>query len=726
MNYYIIKLIMKKLFITLLTSFTIICGVVILYLFYPSNFFTFDNKIRDMYFLARGEVLASDDIVIVDIDERSLNELGQWPWQRFKVAKILENLTLAGVGIIGFDIVFAESDNSSPRNIASLIGINRDDLIDYDEILGEMIANTPTILGFVFEVEQKNLDEEKLEDIFINLPAIFIEKNLKENFLITPKRAILNIDILQDNSYSSGFFNALPDSDGVVRSVPLLMKYKNEIYPSLSFEMLRVALDSQKVILNYGAVGIESAEVGDLNIPLDRFGRLFINYRGGKKSFKYISAKDIYNNNFNKKDIEGKFVLIGTSAQGLLDLRTTPYDSRFPGVEIHANIIDNILNQNFIYQPSWVEAIDLINIIALSLIVAIILSFANPIFMLLISILTIFGLFYSTYYILFEYGIILNVIFPLISLTLIIFTTNIISFFLESKQKELIKSKFAKKVSPAVVEDLLKHSDDSILEGREKEVTIFFSDIRGFTSISEKMGSPKALIKVLNQYMNPMVDIIVHCGGTVDKFIGDAIMAYWNAPLNIQNHQDRALNASILQIKALKKLNKILKRENKPEINIGIGLNTGIATVGEMGSSGRSDYTLIGDSVNLGSRLEGLNKPYGTQLLISESTKVGLKEKYIIRDLDLVRVKGKLEPVKIFEVIDFGEAKDELKDELNLYHQALKLYRDANFKKALDIFEALFLKKVNNKIYQLYTDRCKHFIENPPEKFDGVFTFKTK
>jgi adenylate cyclase len=259
----------------------------------------------------------------------------------------------------------------------------------------------------------------------------------------------------------------------------------------------------------------------------------------------------------------------------------------------------------------------------------------------------------------------------------------------------------------------------------DKEVTVFFSDVRSFTSISEKLGSPDKLIALMNDYMTPMVDIIMKEKGTIDKFIGDAIMAYWNAPKDLLNHQDHAVRASLNQLKTLAKLNETIEPKYGVSLDIGIGLNTGVAVVGEMGSSGRSDYTIIGDPVNLGSRLEGLCKPYGVRLIISEFTKNGLQDDYVIRELDLVRVKGKELPVGIYEVLDFGPATPEQQSMLDAYNQALGLYKDAQFAQALEGFKALNEKEPHT-VYSIYIERCEHFIQEPPEDFDGVFTHTSK
>ncbi|NWF67069.1 MAG: adenylate/guanylate cyclase domain-containing protein [Campylobacterales bacterium] len=715
----------KKIVINYLIALFIIVFTIFLYLNYYNNFANFGNKIRDLMFVERGVQQASSDIVIVDIDEKSLAKIGQWPWSRDILAQMVYNLAESGAGVIGFDIVFAESDNSSPKKIADKYDIPSENLPNYDEIFAQAVANTPTILGYVFDFDNPtNFDKEKLPQI----PAIVIEKNKKsDDFILTSKGIVQNLDILQDNSYSSGFFNVIPDNDGVSRSVPLVIKYKDYIYPSLGLEMIRAALGVKKITINYSELGIENVQLGDLTIPTDRFGRLFINYKGPKKTYKYLSAVDIIDKNFDKSFVEGKYILIGTSASGLLDLRVSPFDTAFVGVEVHANMIDNILNQDFIYRPLWAEAVDFAIIIAVVFVLTTVLIFTSPLIASISSISLLVILYYIYRHLLFHEGLVFNMIFPLLAFMFTLILNLISNYFFETKQKELIKAKFAKKVSPSVMEDLIKNPDELSMEGKEKFITIFFSDIRDFTTLSEAMGSPKALIELLNEYMTPMVDIIIEHKGTVDKFIGDAIMAYWNAPNDLPNHEDFAVSAAIKQIHALKDLNVKLKNEKKPPIDIGIGINSGLSTVGEMGSFGRSDYTVIGDPVNLASRLEGLNKPYGSHIIISEFTKANLKNDYIIRDLDLVRVKGKKEPVNIFQVLDFGVADDKLKEFIDIYHEALKFYRSSNFTESKELFEQLLKDDESAKtLYSVYIDRCNHYIENPPVDFDGVFTFTTK
>lgn len=715
----------KKFSIYFILSLSLSIFLSAIYIFFPSLPDSLDNRLRDYLFTIRGELPHNQNVVIVDIDETSIKSLGQWPWSRDKLAKILENLTLANVGIVGLDIVFAEEDRTSPHKILQNLKIYKKDVPNYDLEFANIVENSPVILGYQFDLVKKDNANAKVPQI----PAIFIEKDKPQDksYLIEAYNTILNIPQIQDRAYSSGFFNNIPDDTGIIRSVPLVISYDDTIYPSLALEVIRVINNTQKVVVQYDENGISNIVLDDISIPTDRYGRMLINFRGAERSFKYISAIDIYNNSFDKSEIDGKIVLIGTSAAGLFDLRATPFDSIFPGVEVHANIIDNILMQDFIYKASWLDGANILIIFVLSIIVVMLTTYttfwANPIIFISFSNSYLF----LVYNLLFDYGIVLNILFPIATVLIASIMTTLFDYFYNIKKEEAIKAKFASKVSKNVMDDILKNIDKNEFSAKSKEVTIFFSDIRGFTNISEKLDA-KELISFLNRYMQPMSEIIIKYQGTIDKFIGDAIMAYWNAPIDIKNHCDLALKASLEQLEVLEKLNVELQKENLPKIDIGIGLNTGTVIVGEMGSSLRSDYTVIGDTINLGSRVESLCKYYDSKLNISNFTKDKLQEEYIFRFLDLVKVKGKNEPVEIWQVLGKGEAKESLKEELDLYHKAIEFYKNSDFLNALEIFESLENNenKTNKNIYKIYITRCKEFIKTPPKNFDGVYEHTTK
>jgi len=692
------------------------------YLFLPEYFQSLDSRVRDFYFKIRGNEKVSDSVIIVDIDEKSMKALGQWPWERDKFAQILVNLTNAGSGIIGLDIVFSEPDKTSPSYLNKKLNLHLKNVPDYDLILAQTIQQTPTILGYVFDFENANDIEAP------QIPAVFIQKHKKYGeFLPQAKGVLPNFEPIQKAAYSSGFMNNIPDNSGIIRSVPLLISYDMQIYPSLAFEMYRIASGVNQVVLDYDAAGISSIKMGKEDIRCDRFGRLYVNFRGGFKTFRYISAIDVYKNNFDKNIFDGKFVLIGTSAYGLMDLRSTPMDNIVAGVEIHANVIENLLFHDMLYKPSWIELIDLMLIIVTTAVVIFILSRFSLIYILISYFGLVTFITYLNYYMLFHEHIIVNVIFPLLSVVFSLISVLGINYMFESRQKELIKRSFSKKVSKQVMEDLLKNPDRADLSSREVEATIYFSDIRSFTTISETLSSPKRIVDFLNYYMDEMVKVIEKNSGTIDKFIGDAVMAYWNAPLTIENHADKAVQSALVQIEMRDTLNIEIHQKYNFDVDYGIGINSGNVVVGEVGSSGRSDYTIIGDAVNLASRLEGLCKAYKVRLVISEFTKEKLTKEYIIQLLDIVKVKGKHKPVRIYEVLAEGKLEDnqEKYEELALYKQAHDAYMEAKFEEALELFNMLY-KRYDKYLYQLYAQRSSHLLEQNIKDFDGVFEFKTK
>ena len=750
---------MKKFFIYFVLSLTVAMLSISMYVFVPSYFETFDNKLRDMLFVNRGPIETTGNVVIIDIDEKSLNEMGQFPWSRNDVAEMVYNLAANGVGAIGFDIMFPEEDRSSPSKMINDMGL--DDIVpdeykvDYDEVFASMVSQTPTILGYTFDF---NNNPQYIDKNAPNVAGLFTQKGIGEyEYLLQPAGVITNLPIIQDNSYSSGFFNATPDSDGVIRSVPLGMKYDFSVYPSLALELIRAVNQVNKVVVNYDELGVLNFKVGELEIPTDMYGRIAVNFRGPSFTFPYISAVDVIKNRFDPKEIEGKLVLVGTSAAGLMDMRNIPFDAIYPGVEVHANVIDNILKGDFLYIPSEAVAYNAVIILLISIIVVMIIGYSGAMALPVIIAVLGFSFIYFINYMLFEQGVILTLFYPLFALVFGALASVIVNYFLETRLKNLIKGKFASKVSPQVMEDIIKRAanGDNAFIAKEHEITVTFSDVRNFTNISEAAGNAHVLIQFLNEYMDEMTQIIMKYEGTVDKFIGDAIMSYWNAPVVVDNHVEKAVDATLEQIHAVTPLNVKVKADDrfKPicdmaaksgaePIEIGIGINVGNATIGEMGSSGRSDYTAIGDPINLGARLESLCKYYNSMCNISNHVKDRIpNDKYIFRFLDLVTVKGQSVPSEIWQIVDYSQlpkqwkgdplykvSKERLLEEIEYYHTAIEAYKDARFEEALVIFKDLesWPDKTNKNIYKMYIERCEHYIEEPPVDFNGVFAHKTK
>ncbi len=746
---HVFKRAIKRVFLYFVVAFSISSVAFFINTFYYDYIDPFDKKLQDYMFKFRGVIKHDNNVVIVDIDEKSLNELGQWPWPRDKVSKILENLTSANVGVIGLDIVFAEKDQSSPAKVLKDLGMQNIKAPDFDHILEQMVKNTPTILGYQFVFDDKKFAKKDE----LNIPGTIFEKGNADakEILSAASGIVLNYRKLQEMGYSSGFFNIIPDNTGVVRSVPMVIKYNDRLFSSLAFEVLRASAGIKNVYVNYDEAGITDVQMGDYKIPTDRHGNFMVNFRGPNHTFKYYSAVDIFNGDFEEKEFESKVVLIGTTAAGLYDMRTIAFESVYPGVEIHANIIDNILTGDFLHFPSWVEGANILILYLVPLIAVLLIAYVSFWIKPVVVVSMILSIYYGGYYYLFTDGIVINVFLPIITVFIASAVTIFVEYWFELRQQKMIKNKFAAKVSKDVMDNLLQNPQNNVFMAMQKEVTVFFSDVRNFTNISESMPDARTLIEFMNDYMDPMTEIIIEQKGTVDKFIGDAIMAYWNAPLDVENHADKAVIATLNQLYKVKELNeKVMKderfkntvkmcmRKDLPIIEIGIGINTGEVIVGEMGSSKRSDYTIIGDAVNLGSRLESLCKFYGSKCNISNFTKEQLKGDYIYRFLDVVTVKGQSKPVEIWQIIDFDKddnvsslydvSREKLNYELFEYHKAIELYKNTKFKEALMIFKRLedFKEKTNKKIYEIYIQRCENYIINPPDDFDGVFRHNSK
>jgi len=688
------------------------------YLFTPQTFFSLDSKLRDFMFTLRGELPKSDSVVIIDIDNKSLKEIGQWPWSRNTIAQLITKLSDAHVGVIGLDMVFAEKDRSSPHLLKKKYPHISQELPNYDKILAHTFTTSPVVGGYIFT------DEETGETNTPLIPAVFIQKGLhKSTYLKEVNSIILNTPVLQESLYSSGFFITKKNDGGVVRSVPLIYKYKGIIYPSLALEMLRIYSASNKVEIIGDDNGVEHIKFGDYTIPTESSGEFIINFRGPKKHFKYISASDILSNNFNPKEIENKFILLGTSAPGLKDLRYIPYDSTFPGVEVHANIIDNILQKDFIQRPFVANLYDIIIIWVLVFSLMLLFSILSSWLILPMAMLLFTLMLYALYHILFHYGLILTLLTPILAFTSTLILTIGIDYFRTSKKKEQAQRILGNKVSTSVMQHLIAHADKGLIEPKEVTSTIFFSDIKGFTSISEKLGSAKKLIEMLNIYMTPMTDIIIEEQGTIDKFIGDAIMAYWNAPIEVENHAIHALNAAVKQVEKLTEINKHIYDTYNITLQIGIGLHTGLVTAGDMGSMGRSDYTIIGDSVNLASRIEGLTRIYDAEILISEATYAQLDDSFRIRHIDTVEVKGKSKATKIYQVLTANTPLSE--EELSLHTQAFTYFQKGEITSALTQFTTL-QERYPSTLYALFITRCQTYIKDKTLHFTPVLKMTSK
>jgi adenylate cyclase len=472
--------------------------------------------------------------------------------------------------------------------------------------------------------------------------------------------------------------------------------------------------------------GLEWLKLGNQRIPVDEQVSALIPYRGPQGSFPYVSATDVLTKKVDPAVVNNKIVLLGTTAAGLMDLRATPVQNIYAGVEIHANMIAGILDNNIKEHPAYTLGAEFLSLLLVGLLLALLLPILSPVWATVVTLITtIFVIIVNLS--IWQYA---NLVLPIASLLVMIggiyFVNMSYGFFVESRGKRQLAGLFGQYVPPELVDEMSKDPEAFSLEGESREMTVLFSYVRGFTTISEGLD-PKQLTKLMNEFLTPMTHIIHHSRGTIDKYMGDAIMAFWGAPLTDHNHAKHALNAAMEMIKALDVLQRSFAEKGWPPINIGVGLNSGLMTVGNMGSEFRMAYTVMGDAVNLGSRLEGLTKNYGVHIIVSEFTK-NLVPEFIYRELDVVRVKGKDKPVTIFEPIcDEAQLDKATKDNLKLYREALKLYRNQNW----DLAEMQFLNlqklEPQRYVYEMYVKRIAHFRQHPPESnWDGVFNFETK
>lgn len=708
-------------------------------------------KTLDLRFRSRGNIPTSGEVTLVTIDEKSLDELGRWPWPRARMAELLNAMVKYDPKVIGFDVVWSEPDeNSELKGLKAtqekwkdLRGGNREfenylnqavRKADSDKTLAQSIVSSQrAVLGYFFHFwgKEGGYAKKKPPD---DLPPLstfnlvkFSSKEAQKVPLFEADAVEANILVISEAAEGAGYFNIFPDEDGTVRWIPLAIKFQNRYYCSLSLAVLQKYLDNPPLMLRIAEFGVEEIRLGEVTIPTNEEGRMLINYRGPQKRFPYYSASDVIRGRLPADALKGKIVLVGATAIGIYDIRVTPFDHVFPGLEVHANVIDSILQQQFLYRPNWVTIFDLLAIVLIGLILGVFLPRVKAVPGALIA-GALFAVFILISRFLFQsQGVWVNLTHPLLNLVVVYLGITGYKYMTEEREKKKVRGAFQYYLSPAVVEQVLGNPERLQLGGEKKDLTVLFSDIRGFTSISERM-SPEGLVKFMNEYLTAMTDIVFQHDGLLDKYIGDAIMAIWGAPMDQPDHPRRACRTALEMIGALLRLQKKWAAEGMPELNIGVGVNTGPMVVGNMGSKRRFSYTVMGDSVNLGSRLEGLNKVYGTRIITSETTWERVKEEIFGRELDAVRVKGKAHPVRIYELIALqGQATPEQQALGRDFQSALEAYRKQNWDEALRILQAILARHAEDGPARLYVERCQVLRrEPPPPDWDGVFTLTTK
>jgi adenylate cyclase len=694
----------------------------------------------DSFQVLDPRVKTARPVVIVDIDDKSLEKIGQWPWSRTLIADLVTNLTRLGAVVIAFDVIFAESDRLNPdvaadtfRNLDEQTRAKLRALPSNDQLFADAMRRSRVVLG------ESGLSAVTPEiDKTLPVTGLAMLGEDPQRFMFQFPGLLRNTPVLEQAAAGRGLFTIKTERDGIVRRVPMIMQAQGATMPSLSFEVLRVATGTDTIFIKSDKAGITSIAVKGFEIPTDRNGQLWVHFAPHDSSI-YVSAADVLEGRVAPEKIARKLVLIGTSAVGLLDIKTTPIDPVMPGVEIHAQVLESALTHGVLSQPNYGIAIEFCAAILLGILVIIFAPLFGPVTLGTVGVLFAALLMGTSWYFYTRHRLLIDFTYPLLSTTSIYLTLIFTSFVREQAQRRQIRSAFGQYLSPALIEQLAQSPEKLVLGGEEREMTIMFSDVRGFTTISESYkNDPQGLTTLMNRFLTPLTNAILDRKGTIDKYMGDAIMAFWNAPVDDSEHQLHACEAALDMLERIAVLNRQREIEAKDSgqafipINIGVGLNTGACVVGNMGSDLRFDYSVLGDSVNLASRLEGQSKEYGFPIIVGSKTALAVKDKFAILELDFIMVKGKREPEVIYAIAgrDDTAHSGRFQRLRNLTIEMLACYRSRDWDGALGAIErgrrsdeagALEL------LYNLYEARIHGYQKNPPPAdWSGAFALLTK
>jgi len=689
-----------------------------------------------------------DRVVILDLDERSIVELGQWPWPRSLLAQLVDRLfDDYGVSVLGWDIVFPEPDRSDGKALYEALSggalgelpeVHRElqrlrpDLAP-DEEFARSLQGRNVILGYVF----RHAGDAGAEVVTGALPPPTIPAESQDTAIpfLQGISYTGNLPLLQESARWAGFFeNATVDPDGVYRRVPMVQQYRGALYESLGLAVARAALGWPGLRFEFHSgpggprdgLDLEWIRLGELRVPVDARTAVLVPYRGRLGSFPYVSAVDVLRGQAPKYPLQGAIVLVGTSAPGLHDLRTTPVGERYTGVEIHANVVSGILDQRILQHPYYVRGIELVQLLAAALLMTLVLARSSVVTSTVFTAGLMLVVLAANLALWVRAGMVVPLATPLLFIFSLFVAHMVYGYFVEARGRRALSALFGQYVPPELVNEMSQNPSRFNMASAGREMTVLFSDIRGFTSIAEALP-PQELSMLMNEFLTPMTKVIHRHRGTIDKYMGDAIMAFWGAPLEDPQHARNALLAAIEMQGALHELLPRFAKRGWPKIRIGIGLNTGVMRVGNMGSEFRMAYTVMGDAVNLGARIEGLTKTYGVTIAVGEPTRDAVPD-FSFLELDRVRVRGKDRPVAIYEPL--GPRKGlgaDTRGMLRRYHEALKLYRAGDWEIAEREFFLLHQSHPERRIFQIYLDRLAHFRNAPPgPDWDGVFTFLEK
>lgn len=701
-------------------------SIILSILFFKTDIFgdifkALEYKSLDMMFKARGSILPNPNLIIVKIDERELIDFG-YPIPHNITAQAIYYLTEAGAKAIGIDLFLNKQADENFNN-----------LLVYSAAHSNVFLAVGPYRPSGISDDEIDFYIDSLVHYKVNQWGVSIQPELKRYFHRSVTFAGKSFDELVEVSSGIGHVAILPDPfDGVQRRVPLFVEYAGKIYPSLgavlAFEYLGIDYKKVNIVVKRNEVVYDFE---GFQIPTSLKSELFVNYAGPDTIFRQVSLYKVIEAGLKgDKEFLSQFknaiVIIGPTARSLGDLGPNPFSEKAPNVFIHANVFNTIVSQNFIRPVSW--RVQILIMIVLTMIVGIsgfITKFHNSLILTVAILVGYFAFSFLSFTQLLRWFYNAE---PTLSILLCYISSVSFLTFRENKQKQQIKSMFEKYVDASVVEKLIENPELMALGGEERELTIMFSDIQGFTSMSEKL-TPHELVTLLNELLDELSLIIFKNKGTIDKYIGDAIMAFWGAPVPDENHAYNACITALEMQEKLKELREKWRKLKRPEIKMRIGINTGRVIIGNMGSKVKFNYTVVGDDVNLASRLEGANKEYGTSIMIGEATYNKVKDKFIVRELDLLVVKGKTEPVRVYELIGLvnDNLPENMKRFIEIYNAGLELYRAMEWDKAIEKFTQALEVNPNDYTCKLYIQRCLHFKETPPPpNWTGVFILQTK
>lgn len=702
---------------------------------------------------------AQSPVVIVDLDERSLAEVGQWPWPRTVVADLIAALRDQGAAVVGFDVVFAEPDRTSPdriadslRGAAPAVTAALKELPSNEEVMASVMRTMRTVMGQAGSNAPDDTPPHETAhytSVRANLGTLGATETDPRPYLISKPTLIHNLEVLEASSSGLGMFSVDEEVDGVIRRVPLVMEVDGVVKPALSVEMLRVGFQGNSIVTVVDPGGMHEVRLqtpqGNYPIPVDGRGRIWV-YFAEPDRFNtpdssgrmYVSAVDVLEGRLPPGRLAGRLALVGTSATGLLDIRATPIEPRLPGVEVHANILENIITQQFIRYPFTMVLWEMIAILGAGLALIFFVPRVGPIFTLAGLVVSGGGIAAASWYLFTEHKTFLDVTYPGAMVFAVYAVLAFSNYARDAAEKRQVRGAFSQYLSPDLVEQLAENPDQLRLGGETKKMTLLFCDVRGFTTISESYRSdPQGLTRLINRLLTPLTNEILQRQGTIDKYMGDCIMAFWNAPLEDERQELHACESALAMFEALERLNAERKREAEEggfdylPLNIGIGVNTGDCVVGNMGSDQRFDYSVLGDAVNLASRLEGQSKSYGVGTVIGEDTAAAVRGQLPVAELDLIAVKGKSEAVRIFTLLgDASLAQSPDYESLIADHDAmLAAYRAQRFDEAETLIGKCEgrLGGALDGFYAIYRARIAEFRETPPPAdWDGVYVATSK